>query len=139
VTVLLQNGSSDDGLGEEESDMDKRIAGLLGAAAALTTTHGGAAAAPGTADLARLRQPKSYAELLEPIPNAVTLRKSDDESRAVSGPVERVRYYHHHHHHHHHGYFRRYNYNGGYYPRFYLRRYHHHHHHHHHHSYFRGY
>jgi hypothetical protein len=123
---------SDDDFGEEESAMDKRIAGLLGAAAALTTTHSGAAAAPGTSDLARLRQPKSYAELLEPIANAVTVLKSDDESRTVSGPVERVRYYHHHHHH---GYFRRYNYYGGYYPRFYLRRYHHHHHHH---SYFRS-
>jgi hypothetical protein len=115
--------------------MDKRIAALLGAAAALTTTHTGAAAAPGTSDLARLRQPKSYAELLEPIPNAVAVLKSDDESPTVSGPVERVRYYHHHHHHH--GYFRGYNYYGGFYPRFYLRR-HHHHHHHHHHSYFRS-
>jgi hypothetical protein len=127
--------ASDDGLGEEESDMDKRIAGLISAAAALTTTHS-AAAAPGTADLARFQQPKSYAELLEPIPNAVTVLKSDDESRAVSGTVERVRYHHHHHHHHHHGYFGGYNYYGGYYPRFYLRR-HHHHHHHHHHAYFR--
>jgi hypothetical protein len=120
--------------------MDKRIAGLLGAAAALTTAHSGAAAAPGTSDLARLQQPKSYAELLEPIPNAVSVLKSDDESRAVSGPVEQVGYYHHHHHHHHHhGYFRGYNYyGGGYYPRgYYPRRYHHHHHHHHHHSYFR--
>ena len=110
--------------------MDKRIAGLLGAAAALTTAHSGAAAAG--SDLARLQQPKSYAELLEPIPNAVTMLKSDDESRAVSGPVEQVRYYHHHHHHHH-GYFRRYYY-GGYYSR---RYHHHHHHHHHHHSYYR--
>jgi hypothetical protein len=117
-------------LAKEESDMDKRIVGLLGAAAALTTIHSGAAAAPGTSDLAHLRQPKSYAELLEPIPNAVTVLKSDDESRAVSGPVERVGYYHHHRHHHH-GYFRGYNYYGGYYRRRY------HHHHHHHHSYFR--
>jgi hypothetical protein len=126
--------ASDDGLGKKESDMDKRIVGLLGAAAALTTIHSGAVAAPGTSDLARLRQPKSYAELLELIPNAVTLLKSDDESRTVSGPVERIGYYHHHHHHHHHhhGYFRGYNYYGGYYRRRY-----HHHHHHHHHSYFR--
>jgi hypothetical protein len=113
--------------------MDKRIAGLLGAAAALTTTHSAAAGAPGTSDLARLQQPKSYAELLEPIPNAVTMLKSDDGSRAVPGPVEQVAYYHHHHHHHH-GYSRGYSYYGGYSPRYYLRRYHHHHHHH---SYYR--
>jgi hypothetical protein len=111
--------------------MDKRIAGLIGAAAALTTAHSAAAAAPTTSELAHLQQPKSYAELLQPIPNAVTVLKSDDQSRAVSGPVERVGYYHHHHHHHH-GYSR--GYYGGYAPR---RYHHHHHHHHHHHSYFR--
>ena len=89
--------------------MDKKIAGLLGAAAAITTVTG-AHAAP--AQLA----PASYRELLEPIPNAAALLKADDQAREQMTPaarIEKVQYYHHHHHHgyyhhhhhHHHGYY----------------------------------
>lgn len=88
--------------------MDKKIAGLLGAAAALTVT-GGVQAAP-TQQSARA--PASYAELLKPVPNAVDALR-DDEANGVEGParLERVQYHHHHHHHgffhhhHHHGFF----------------------------------
>jgi hypothetical protein len=82
--------------------MDKRIAGLLGAAAAVTVATG-AQAAP--TQPAQLRAASSYKDLLEPIPNAVALLKADETARAQAAPavkVERVQYHHHHHHHHHH-------------------------------------
>ncbi len=118
--------------------MDKTITGLLGAAAALTTLSAAQAkpiepAAPPPAT--------SYADLLQPVPNALALQKADDARRDEAIPRGEVRlaqwFREHHHHHHHHRYgpwrFNRY-YN--YYPRY---RYHHHHHHHHHHRYYRYY
>jgi hypothetical protein len=96
--------------------MDKRIAGLLGAAAALTAVNSADAATPAPT----LEPIGSYRDLLEPIPNALALLKNED---AQSGSVEatgntRLAQHHHHHryyrHHHHHRYYR-----------------HHHHHHHH--------
>lgn len=104
--------------------MDKKLAGLLGAAAALTTMST-AQAAPARGP--ELPQPASYRDLLDPIPNAVPLLKADDERLAQSGGVQTAQVVvgHHHHHHHHHG------------ARVYVRvsprahRHHHHHHHHH--------
>jgi hypothetical protein len=100
--------------------MDKKIAGLLGAAAALTTL-GAAQASP--AQPTEAAPAASYRDLLDPIPNAMPLLKADDERQAQArgeqlAQVE-VRIGHHHHHHH----WRRY--------------YHHHHHYHHHHVYVR--
>jgi hypothetical protein len=66
---------------------------------------------------------QSYADLLDPIPNALEALIADDLKRARQPkPLLQLAqfYYHHHHHHHHHGYFE------------------HHHHHHHHHGYFGG-
>jgi hypothetical protein len=82
--------------------MDKKLAGLLGAAAALTTVTA-AQAAP--AQPAPVAPATSYADLLQPIPNAADALKADEVARFQSGPaakLERVQY--HHHHHHHHGY-----------------------------------
>lgn len=84
--------------------MDKKMAGLLGAAAALTAITG-AQAAPAlqTGPAA----PVNYKDLLQPIPNALALLKADDRARVQGAPsakLERVQYHHHHHHHHHHGY-----------------------------------
>jgi hypothetical protein len=97
--------------------MDKKIAGLLGAAAALTTVTGVAQAAP--AQSTELAPAMSYQDLLDPIPNAVPLLKADD-ARLARTPANTetrlaqisVQIGHHHHHHH-------------------VRRHHHHHHHHH--------
>jgi hypothetical protein len=118
--------------------MDRKTTTLLGTAAAL-------AAAPGLAAAPQAMQPAvpvaaSYAELLEPIPNAVErLQLADTESAAqpprlilaqyapAPGPVA-----HHHHHHHHHN--RRWYLANGYYwhgGAWVLRPVHHHHHHHH--------
>jgi hypothetical protein len=107
--------------------MDKRIAGLLGAAAALTTVTGAHAAVPAPAN-----QPASvttYRDLLDPVPNAVAALKADDARLAektaaeASGDQVAQLVFEHHHHHHHHIVprpFRRL-----------IRRHHHHHHHHH--------
>jgi hypothetical protein len=105
--------------------MDKRIAGLLGAAAALTTVTAAHAATP-----AQATEPTSYRDLLNPVPDAVAALKADDaqtaqktEAAAHEMQVAQV-FYHHHHHHHHHIVIRPFR-----------RHFRHHHHHHHHHHY----
>ncbi|MGC2779407.1 MAG: hypothetical protein WA418_27600 [Bradyrhizobium sp.] len=124
--------------------MDKKIAGLLGAVAAvgaLGTAQASAAPAP-----TEVLNATSYADLLEPIPNAARVLQALDEQAppAAEPTVQLAQWYHHHHHHHHHhhGYGRGYGYGYGYGygPRVYVvpprRYYHHHHHHHHHHWYY---
>jgi hypothetical protein len=124
--------------------MDKKIAGLLGAVATLGAFNAAeAAAAPSPAPTDVLRA-NSFAELLQPIPNAASLLQAIDESapaQSADENIQPVQFYHHHHHHHHHhnGYGRYYGYDVA--PRVIIvpRRYrhHHHHHHHHHHSFYR--
>jgi hypothetical protein len=114
----------------ERVQMEKKIAGLLGAVAALGSLGTAeAASAPTPTEILRAN---SYADLLEPIPNAAMLLQVVDESAPLPSANENVQLaqFYHHHHHHHHGYrsrivvvpphFRR-----------------HHHHHHHHHSFYR--
>ena len=99
--------------------MDKKIAGLLGAAAALTTITGAQAAAP--AQTNDPSAPTTYQDLLSPVANPLAALKVDDarrsEQNARGTEVAQVIFHHHHRHHHHHWWWR----------------YHHHHHHHHHH------
>jgi hypothetical protein len=106
----------------EESGMDKKIAGLLGAVAAVSTMTG-AQAATQPASTSGALQASSYADLLAPVPNAVAALNADNAALAQVPPVEGVKLaqYHHHHHHHH----RRV---------IVIKRHRHHHHHHHHHS-----
>ncbi len=126
--------------------MERKIAGLLGAAAALGTLNAAQAApAPDPSDSLKVN---SYADLLEPIPNALAVLQAIEEKQPVKPWEDNVQlaqfYYHHHHHHgyyhhHHHGYYHHHHH--GYGPRVYIRPpvrfYHHHHHHHHHHGYYR--
>jgi hypothetical protein len=119
--------------------MDKKIAGLLGAAAGLATMSSAQAAIHPASDATEALQASSYADLLAPIPNAAALLKADDAARAEQPAGERADgvqvaqayyyppysypyYNYHHHHHHHHSYYRRYS--------------HHHHHHHHNNAFF---
>jgi hypothetical protein len=107
---------------------------MIGAAAAL-------AAGPGLASTAGAETPAvpvaaTYAELLQPIPNAVERLKASDAEAASRPPrlIEAQFVRHHHHHHHHHG--RRWYLANGYYwygGAWVLRHHHHHHHHHHNH------
>jgi hypothetical protein len=102
--------------------MDKKIAGLLGAVAALGTL-GTVQAAPAPASTSTdVLQANSYADLLQPIPNAAATLKVVDENAPVASSEARtqVAQMHHHHHHHHH-------------RTIVIRRHRHHHHHHHHH------
>jgi hypothetical protein len=105
--------------------MDKKIAGLLGAAAALATMS---AAQASIAEPTQNTPTANYRDLLEPISDAVNALKADDARIAAArtqGGEQVAQYYHHHHHHHHHRWYDRVL------PRPY---YHHHHHHHHHHG-----
>ncbi len=95
--------------------MDKKIAGLLGAAAAFTAANSAQAAAPAPTGL---EPAATYRDLLEPIPNALALLKSEETQSTEAPATGNARLAQHHHHHHH---------------RWWRRRYHHHHHHHHHH------
>ncbi|HEX4198149.1 MAG TPA: hypothetical protein VHZ26_11970 [Caulobacteraceae bacterium] len=118
--------------------MHRKTVTMIGAAAAL-------AAGPGLAGPANAAPPAvpvatSYAELLQPIPNAVERLKASD-AEAASRPARLIdaqygpfnRHHHHHHHHHHdRGWYLR----NGYYwygGAWTLRPRHHHHHHHHNH------
>ena len=114
--------------------MEKKIAGLLGAIATLGAVNAAQAApmpSPAPTDVLRAN---SFADLLNPIPNAAALLQAVDESGPVSSASENVQLaqYHHHHHHHHHHAYRRYA------PRLIVVPRRHHHHHHHHHSYYRN-
>lgn len=118
--------------------MHRKTATLVGAAAALATGPGLAAtAASGPATPIA----SSYAQLLEPIPNAVgRLKIADANERAQPARLIEAQWngdmHHHHHHHHHHN--RGWYYRNGYYwsgGAWVLRSRHHHHHHHHHNHY----
>jgi len=122
--------------------MEKKIAGLLGAMATLGAINAAEAAptpSPAPSDVLRAN---SFADLLEPIPNAVELLRAVDQSGPSSSADQNVQLaqFYHHHHHHHHSQYRRYYYDE---PRIivvpprYRRYHHHHHHHHHHHSFYR--
>jgi hypothetical protein len=117
--------------------MDKKIAGLLGTMAALGTLNTvQASPAPTPSDALKVN---SYADLLEPIPNAAKVLQALDEQapaqqREADVKVAQYGYYHHHHHHHHHHHGFRYGPVVVVPPRGYYR--HHHHHHHHHHGYY---
>jgi hypothetical protein len=95
--------------------LDKTIMGLLGGVSALALLGGPQASAASTVEVDALQPASSFAELLDPIPNAEKVLRAEDERRAadaaVENPIVVADYYHHHHHYHHH--------------------YHHHHHHHH--------
>ena len=108
--------------------MDKKLAGLLGAAAALTTMTAAQAAMPD--QKTEIAPAASYRDLLDPVPNALSALKADNAKRdeapktelaQVSVQVGGGRHHHYHHHHHHHGVVVR------------LGSHHHYHHHHHHH------
>ena len=80
--------------------MDKKIAGLLGAVAALGGLN--AAQAAPAQDPTAVLQANSYAELLEPIPNAAETLRAVDEAQLPEATVQQAQFYYHHHHHHHH-------------------------------------
>jgi hypothetical protein len=122
--------------------MEKKIAGLLGAMATLGAMNAAEAAPAPTPAPTDVLRANSFADLLEPIPNAASLLQAIDESGPAPSTNENVQlaqlyvYHHHHHHHHHHG-MRRYGPRVIVVPPRYGRYRHHHHHHHHHHSFYR--
>ncbi|HEV2957349.1 MAG TPA: hypothetical protein VGX95_14620 [Xanthobacteraceae bacterium] len=121
-----------------------KVVGLVGAISGLATLDGAQAAGLESPNTTGLTPAKSYAELLEAIPNALAVLRAVDAAEAArtvqeagtDAGVTLVQYHHHHHHrvrhHHHHN-------------RWWRRHHHHHHHrwrrhhhHHHHHSQYLG-
>ena len=87
--------------------MERKIAGLLGAMATLGAVNAAQAAPMPTPVPSEALQANSFAELLEPIPNATDLLSAIDESQqspSTERHVRLARYYHHQHHHY--GYYR---------------------------------
>ena len=82
--------------------------GLLGGASALALLGGSQASAAPTVDEVNVLQPaRSFAELLEPIPDAEKVlraenERSDDTAASEDKPMVVAEYYHHHYHHHYH-------------------------------------
>ena len=99
--------------------------GLLGGASALALLGASQASAAPSVDAVNLLQPaRSFAELLEPIPDAEKVLRAENERSndtvSEQNPIVVAQYYHHHHHHHHYHHHHHHHY------------YHHHYHHHHH-------
>ena len=86
--------------------MNKRIAELLGGVATLVTLNAAQAVAPTAGSQTDPFAVQSYAELLNPVANAVPLLIADDARRAQQRAFRRqfAQYHHHHHHHHHNGF-----------------------------------
>jgi hypothetical protein len=80
--------------------MDRKIAGLLGAAAALTTATAAYAATPTPEELPLVT---NYQDLLTAVPNPVAALRADDArlAKAPAGEMKIAQDHHHHHHHHH--------------------------------------
>lgn len=124
--------------------MQRRLLSILGGVSALALLSGAALAAPTVDAPATVKPAQSFGELLDPVPDAVSVLKADDGINAAR-PVQVAQLYfgvgHHHHHHHNFYYHHHHHFRGGY-PGFGFYRHHHHHHfyhHHHHHHHFYGY
>jgi hypothetical protein len=86
--------------------LDKTIIALVGAASALALA-GSAQAGSVLAGPAPLPPAQTFAELLDPIPDAVSrlatqYGKGELDDADSQGAVQLAQYYYHHHHHHHH-------------------------------------
>jgi hypothetical protein len=121
----------------EGHNLDKTFIALLGGASALALLSGSpASAASPPAEINMLQPARSFAELLDPIPNAENMLRAENERDAAAEgqPVVVAQYYHHHHHHHYHHH--HYHHHHYYDHHYYHHHYHHHHHHHYHHDYY---
>jgi hypothetical protein len=99
-----------------------KVVGLVGAISGLATLDGAQAASLDSPNTTGLTPARSYAELLEPIPNALAVLQAVDAAErsaqevGTDAAVMQVQYHHHHHHnrwwrrhhhHHHNRWFRR--------------------------------
>ena len=85
--------------------MDKTVIALLSGASALVMVGGAQASThvEAVGHAKELQPARSFAELLDPIPNASGLLRANERTGDAPGkPIEMAQYYHHHHHHHHH-------------------------------------
>jgi hypothetical protein len=118
--------------------MDKTVVGLIGAISGLAALDSAQAAPMANPNATGLAPAQSFAELLDPIPNALAVLRAVEAADAVAideetpslqlvGYHHHHRWRHHHHHHHHHRWWRHHHHH----HHHHMRRHHHHHHHHH--------
>jgi len=84
--------------------MDKKIVGILAAIGSIAPVAAGQAAVT-PAEVDRVMNASSFAELLQSVPNAPAILKAADEQRGETsqgGEVQVAQWHHHHHHHWHH-------------------------------------
>jgi hypothetical protein len=85
--------------------MDKKIVGVIGAIAGLAAVDQ-VQAAPAATPTPQAASPRSFGELLDPIPNAVAALRAADAVAARAArsqmQVAGMKHHHHAHHHHHH-------------------------------------
>jgi hypothetical protein len=89
------------------TQMQSKLVGAVGVLSAFVNFDVSRAATPGASNVNEFLKPQSFAELLDPVPNALALLKEVDEAQVAqrkANPQVAQYYYHHHHHHHHHGY-----------------------------------
>jgi hypothetical protein len=119
--------------------MSRKVTGLVGTVAAVVMCDASMAATQAQPNPGNALRVESYADLLEPIPNAAALLRAVDREQDTQAPRVQLAYYYHHHHHHHRywrgwyaePYYHHHHHHHGYW------RWRHHHHHHHHHRYYR--
>jgi hypothetical protein len=97
-----------------ETDMDKKIVGLIAAIGSVAPMTA-AQAAVSPLEVSQVMNARSFSELLEPIPNASAILKVAEDTPVLDARDSVMAMDHHHHHHR-------------------SRRHHHHHYHHHHHN-----
>jgi hypothetical protein len=109
--------------------LDKTLISLLSGASALALLGGSQACAAPTVDEANVLQPaRSFAELLDPIPNAENVLRAEDERAGAEERSMVVAEYYHHHHHYHHHYYHHHHHHHDYHHHHHYHHYHHHHH-----------
>ena len=89
--------------------MQSKLVGAVGVLSAFVTFDVSRAATPVASNVSEFLKPQSFAELLNPVPNARALLDDVDEAQSKQRKAnpqlaQYYPYYHHHHHHHHHGY-----------------------------------
>ncbi|MGD0721355.1 MAG: hypothetical protein ABR970_09975 [Roseiarcus sp.] len=92
--------------------MDKKILGLIAAVSGLGAAGGAQADTPPASSV---MDAKSFAELLDPVPDAAAVLRAVDRDDPAARPVQLAQWHHHHHrwwrhrhhhhHHHHHNYY----------------------------------
>jgi ABC-type nickel/cobalt efflux system permease component RcnA len=87
----------------KEEKMPRKFFGAVSVMSAFAALDSAQATPTIPSDVNEFLRPQSFAQLLEPVPNALALLKAVDEAQAAESrsKVKLAQYFYHHHHHHH--------------------------------------